>query len=84
MPQTRELQQEWARIGAQARLQQIDRETAEIYAAFPELRGARRRGPASTSAQPARKLRTMSAAARRRITKGMRVYWAKRRAAEKK
>jgi hypothetical protein len=61
---------EWALLGAQLQLVQLDRERAEILAAFPELRSQRRgriRGP-------------LTAAARRRLSAGMRRYWAARKA----
>ena len=75
-------------MGASTRLQQIEAERQAIFAAFPELR----RGPASALAGPAparrgrggsRKGRTLSAQARKRMSAGMRRYWAKRKAAQK-
>lgn len=67
---------EWARIGASARLQDIEGERAAILKEFPELRGAK--GRVSLSAGfPRRKL---SAAARKKLSAGMRKYWARRKA----
>jgi hypothetical protein len=65
-------------------LQQIEEERRAIYAAFPELRGGvpaigqlgeppRRRGGS-------RKGRKLSAEARKRMSEGMRKYWARRKA----
>jgi hypothetical protein len=76
MPRPTDLTTQWARLGAQHQLQQLDAERREILAAFPHLRGAalgrtksRRRGP-------------LSAAARKKMSAGMRRYWAKRKARE--
>jgi hypothetical protein len=82
-------QREWARLGAMTRLQQIDKERQAIFAAFPELR---RGVPASSSESPAaprrrggsRKGRKLSSDARKRMSEGMRKYWARRRAAQQK
>jgi hypothetical protein len=62
-------QQEWARIGASARLREIEAERAEILREFPDLRSAH--------GGPRRKL---SSAARKRLSAGMRKYWARRKA----
>jgi hypothetical protein len=72
-------------LGAQARLQQLDEERRAIFAAFPELRRGAPAAPAAAGAaagagQPRRRL---SPAARRRMSAGMKRYWAKRKAAEK-
>ena len=72
---------QWARIGAEARLRELEAERASILAAFPELRGA---GVARARGAGGRKRRTMSAAARRRMSAGMRKYWARRKAQQKK
>jgi hypothetical protein len=72
---------QWARLGAEARLQVIEQERAEILAAFPDLRSGARPAKAAVSGK---RRRTMSAAARRRMSAGMRRYWAKRRALQKK
>ncbi len=77
-----------AKLGAQARLAQIDMERKAILTAFPDLAGpgaARRRGrraPAQKSATPAaapRRRRTMSAAERKEVSERMTRYWAARR-----
>jgi len=64
----------WARLGAGARLVEIDRERAEILKEFPELRSGAGR---SLTSGPRRKL---TAAARRKLSAGMRKYWARRKA----
>jgi hypothetical protein len=69
------MQQKWARIGAAARLAEIDRERAEILKSFPELSKSSALGP---SGKPRRQF---SAAARRRMSAGMRKFWARRKAA---
>jgi hypothetical protein len=78
-------QRQWARIGAAVRLQAIEQERAAILQAFPEMRHARmlsmRNVTAGPAAQPSRRF---SAAARRRMSAGMRKYWARRKAAAKK
>jgi hypothetical protein len=70
---------EWARLGALTRLQQIDHERAAILRAFPDLRGSRQPKAAPVSGR-GRAGRKMSAAARRRMSRGMKKYWAKKRA----
>jgi hypothetical protein len=82
-------QREWARLGAATRLQQIEQERQAIFAAFPELR---RGVPASSSSLPtgprrrggSRKGRKLSNEAKKRMSEGMRKYWARRRAAQQK
>ena len=81
MPKAQSVRLQWARLGAEARLREIDEERATILAAFPELR---RTGRSPGQAASASKRRTMSAAARRRMSAGMRKHWAKRRALQKK
>lgn len=81
MPRGSEMQREWARRGALVRLEEIETERASILASFPELR-RKQTGSSRTrnGAQP-RKRRKMSATARRRMSAGMKKYWAKRKAA---
>jgi hypothetical protein len=67
-------QREWARLGAQARLSTIDQERTAILKAFPELRSGRLGSPK----------RRFSAEARKRMSAGMRKFWARRKAAAKK
>jgi hypothetical protein len=87
-----------ARLGAMARLQQLESEEAAIRAAFPELFGRAggqgRRVSAGTDSQDtaapgrkrARKRRrnrsAMSAEARKAVSVRMRKYWAERRKAK--
>jgi hypothetical protein len=80
--------QRLARLGAQARLEELRQETAAIRDAFPDLFGARRgRPPGGSQAAAAgasggvkkRRQRRMSAAARKAVSDRMRKYWAERR-----
>ena len=83
-------QRQWARLGAITRLQQMENERRAIFAAFPELR----RGipaPAAPATEEAprrrggsRKGRKLSTEARKRMSEGMRKYWARRKAAQAK
>jgi hypothetical protein len=71
-----------ARLGAQARLEQLERERALILRAFPGLEaGMPGSFPAvPASARPARRRRRgMSAAQRKAVSARMRKYWASRR-----
>jgi len=76
--------QRLARLGAQARLDELRREEATIRRAFPDLFG-RGRGRATASdmgsAAPRRR-RGMSAAARKAVSVRMKKYWAARRKAK--
>jgi hypothetical protein len=60
---------QWARIGAKARLAEIEQERAAILEEFPDLRSSTDR------AEPSR--RRLSPAARKKLSDGMRRYWAK-------
>jgi len=74
---------EYARRGAQARVQELTQELAAIYRAFPGLR----RGGASaapSSAGPVRRRKPMSAAQKREVSRRMKKYWADRRKASAK
>jgi hypothetical protein len=82
--------QRLARLGAQARLEELRREEAAIRAAFPELfRGGRGTAPAGGAprnggvkeARPRRR-KPMSAAGRKAVSERMRKYWAERRKAK--
>jgi hypothetical protein len=75
-----DVHREWARIGAGARLTEIDRERAAILKAFPELR---RKGAAVEPNPTGTPKRRFSAAAKRRMSAGMRKFWARRRAEDK-
>ncbi|HKV98842.1 MAG TPA: hypothetical protein VJN96_03400 [Vicinamibacterales bacterium] len=79
-----EAQREWARLGALARLQQIEAERVAILAAFPDLRRKASAAPAPSPRLVIRPRRTISAKGRRAMSAGMRKYWAKRRAAQQK
>ena len=69
---------EMARLGAVARLQQINTEIAQIHAAFPDVARTRR----TRKARAATKRRTMSAAQREAVSARMKAYWASRRQAK--
>ena len=84
MPQTPVYQQQWNRLGAIARLQQIEQEKAEIFASYPELRRGRPLVASVDVPRPPRQVRRISAAGRKAMKAGMLKYWAKRKAAEKK
>jgi hypothetical protein len=79
----------YAMLGAEARLAELDKETASIYQAFPELRKHRgaRSVPAAAGVVAAartgqrRRRRTMSAAQREEVRQRMKRYWAQRRSA---
>jgi len=84
----REQIQRLARLGAQARLDELRREEAAIRQAFPDLfgrrgGGARKSGP-DASVAPKRRRSRMSAAARKAVSERMRKYWAERRKAKGK
>lgn len=76
------LRDQWALKGALARLNEINEEMKEIYAAFPELRSGK---TAKTQGiVMVRGRRKMSADARKRMSEGMRKYWQRRKNAAKK
>jgi hypothetical protein len=82
----------WAHLGAAARLKELDDERAAILKAFPALNSASARATRARiakenvetsdyDARPARrKRRTMSAAARKRISDAQKKRWAAQRA----
>jgi len=70
------LHKKWALVGAQARLDEVQAEIAEIYRVFPELRG-RQRTQGHAEQQITRKFSPKGKAA---ISEGMRKYWARRKA----
>lgn len=77
-----------AKLGALARLEQIDTERKAILAAFPDLaaqRGGRAVKTVATGAVPAtkRRRRRMTAAQRKEVADRMKKYWAERRKAAK-
>lgn len=69
-----DLERQWARLGAAARLVEIETERAAILKAFPELKA----GTPGSAAKPGRR-RKISAVARRAMSAGMRRYWARRK-----
>jgi hypothetical protein len=89
--------QRLARLGAQARLEELRQEEAAIRAAFPDLfRGGPRRGrrpgraggadqdaEANSASGTRRRRRTMSPAQRRAVSERMKRYWAARRRSKK-
>jgi hypothetical protein len=81
---TRDQMQQFARFGAEARLQAISHERDAILRAFPDLGRASAQANASLDgaapARFARKRRRMSAAQRKAVGARMKAYWAKRRA----
>ena len=78
--------QEYARFGAQARLNAIEEERQAIFQVFPELgNGTAPSKPASSiassTAAPAARTRSgMSPTQRKAVGERMKAYWAKRRA----
>ena len=79
----------YARMGAQARVNQIETELEEIRRAFPSIGGARRGRPAASvsavveEARPRRTRRPMNAAQKKAVGIRMKAYWAARRKAKK-
>jgi len=68
---------EWTRIGAGARLLEIESERNAILKEFPELR----RGQGQRATPGVRRTRPkLTVAARRKLSAGMRKYWARRKA----
>jgi hypothetical protein len=79
---SRDVLQQLARLGAKARLGELRSEEAAIRSAFPDLFGARSRQSSSDGAEPRRRRRGMSAAARKAVSARMKKYWAARRKAK--
>ncbi len=74
-----------ARIGAMARLQELEAEAAAIRKAFPGLKKAQAIAPTLTEAvakPKAKKRKKMSAEARKAIGDRMKAYWAAKRQAQ--
>ena len=78
----------YAVLGAEARLLELNKETASIYQSFPELRKQRgaRSLPVTGAVVAARagrrsRQRTMSDAQREEVSQRMKRYWAQRRGA---
>jgi hypothetical protein len=74
----------YIRMGAEARLREIEAELDSIWRMFPELRNSHRTlgQNVAVPAARARKRRPMTAAQRKAVSGWMRRYWAKRRAAK--
>jgi len=70
---------QWAKLGAAARLKEIQAEEAAIYRAFPDLKGQRIVAASAATGGRAKKKR-FSAAGKAAISEGMRKYWARRKA----
>ena len=82
-----------AKLGARARLDEMQREKDAIYRAFPDLRAGGRgrqarqsqagfaggRETVEAAETPRRRQRSMSAAGRRAVSERMKRYWAGRR-----
>jgi myo-inositol-1-phosphate synthase len=65
-------------IGASMALEAIDRETAAIYAAFPELRPTVNQ-PVQKAPRKASKNGRWTAKRKKEVSERMKAYWAKRR-----
>lgn len=81
----REVLRRFAKLGAQARLEQIEMERKAILATFPDLVQRRGRTQGGTAPSPrvaaptARRRRRMTAAQRKAVSERMRKYWAERK-----
>jgi hypothetical protein len=87
MPQlTPQQLREFARLGAEARLAQLDAEIAAIKSTYPEIARAHGSAPAESrqARTPAKRRRRyrMSPEARKAAAERMRKYWAERKAAQ--
>ena len=73
-----------AKLGAEARLQALEAERAQILRAFPGLRAGGTPAAQATSPQEAsvRRRREMNAAERKSVSLRMKKYWAERRKAK--
>ena len=78
-----------ARLGAQARLDELEAERRAILRAFPGLAGGRKAAepseeppPAAKPARKPRKKRNLSAAARKAASERMKQYWAAKKQAQ--
>lgn len=86
MTQTPQSRDQWALRGAVARLKEIKDEIRGILDEFPELRGSARGLSVAlpdVASGGLKKRRTMSPEARKRMSAGMRKFWARRKAAAK-
>lgn len=80
MSKSLEVQRKWARVGAEARLKEVQAEIAEIYRVFPELKSGR----VAVASSAVAKSRQFSPKGKAAISEGMRKYWARRKAAAAK
>ena len=71
--------QRFARLGAEARLSELELERAAILRSFPDLA---RRGTRTAGGGGAPRRSNMSAAARKAVSVRMKKYWASRRKAK--
>lgn len=85
MAETQKLRDQWALRGAVARLNEISDEMRAILRAFPELRTSVKelRDLPGIGSPGQKKRRTLSPEARKRMSEGMRKFWAKRKASGK-
>jgi|SoiMethySBSTD1v2_1073268.scaffolds.fasta_scaffold03095_3 hypothetical protein len=72
---------EYARQGAQARAAELEAELAQIYRAFPDLRGGTSQRRAAGPARRRRR-KPMTAAQKKAVSARMKKYWAARRKAQ--
>ncbi len=82
---SKDVLQRLARLGAKARLDELEAERRAILKAFPELGGGRKAAAEAPGApvKPARKprkKRRVSAAARKAASERMKQYWAAKKA----
>jgi hypothetical protein len=81
----RDVLRRFAKLGALARLEQIEVERKAILATFPDLVARRGRAQAGTAssrraaAPAARRRRRMTAAQRKEVSERMKKYWADRK-----
>ena len=69
----------YARLGAEARAAELSAELAEIYRAFPGLRGGRGSAAGDAAARSNRQRKPMTAAQKKAVSVRMKKYWASRR-----
>jgi hypothetical protein len=72
---------EFARVGAEKRVAELNAELADIYRAFPELRSGRA-ATAATATGRRRNRKPMTAAQKKAVSIRMKKYWAARRKAK--
>jgi len=84
MKRQEQLHKQWLAQGAAVRLQELRIEMEEIFRTFPQLRSQKTAPRVLTASSAGRPKRTISAAGKRAMSRGMREYWAKRKAREAK